>query len=382
MTPGSIEEYRRLACQSLPRFVFDYIDGGADHEDCLARNISDLQKIHLLPSCLRDTRALDTTIEVFGRRWAAPFGIAPTGLNGLIRPHGDVMLAKAAARAGLPFVLSTASNARLEAIHCAAPAGLNWLQIYVMSDRSISEQIVRRALKKDFGALVLTVDVPTNGNRRRDIRNGFRLPFRPGIRTLLSMARHPGWLLRMARHGVPAFVNLTEVEDATTAATLGAALLAREMDRGLVWESLSWLRRIWPGPLVLKGILHPDDARKAVHHGIDGLLVSNHGGRQLDAAPSTIAALAPIVDAIGARVPVFVDSGFRSGGDIVKALALGARAVFIGRPAVYGLAYGAEEGVTEVLTLLITELARTMTLLGAPTVHQIDRTHLVSQHTL
>ena len=292
------------------------------------------------------------------------------------------MLARAAARAGLPFVLSTASNARLEAIHSTAPTGINWLQVYVMSDRSISEQMVRRALERDFGALVLTVDVPTNGNRRRDIRNGFRFPFRPGIRTLLNMARHPGWLVRMARHGAPGFVNLTEVEDSTTAATLGAALLAREMDRGLVWESLSWLRRIWSGPLVLKGILHPDDARKAVHHGVDAILVSNHGGRQLDAAPSTVAALAPIVDAVGARVPVFVDSGFRNGGDIAKALALGARAVFIGRPAVYGLAYGAEEGVSEVLRLLMTELVRTMTLLGVPAVHQIDRTYLASQRTL
>jgi (S)-mandelate dehydrogenase len=381
MQPEEVECYRYIAQKRLPRFVFDYVDGGADREDCLTRNAADLQRVRLLPTCLRDTRSIDTSIEVFGRRWQAPVGIAPTGFNGLIRPNGDVILAKAAARAAIPFVLSTASNARLEAVRAAAPAGINWLQLYVMNDRTIAEQLVRRARNEGYGALVLTVDVPTNGYRGRDIRNGFGLPFRPGLRTLLNISRRPGWLLRIARHGVPHFVNLTESDDPSAAAKLAAALLAREMDRGLGWESLGWLRRLWDGPLLLKGILHPDDALRAVQNGIDGVIVSNHGGRQLDAAPSAFAALAPVIDAVGGRIPVFVDGGFRTGDDIVKALAVGARAVFIGRPALYGLACDAEAGVDGVLNLLAAQTIRTMILIGASCLRHIERKHLMADHT-
>lgn len=380
MDHGDVADYRRRARKSLPRFVFDYLDGGADREDCVARNTSDFQHVHLLPKRLRDTRAVDTSIEVFGCRWSAPIGIAPTGFNGLIRPNGDVLVARAAARAAIPFVLSTASNARLETVRAATPAGINWLQLYVMNDREIVEQLVRRARRENYGALVLTVDVPTNGNRRRDIRNGFAIPFRPGLRTMLNISRHPGWLLRIARSGMPRFVNLTAAQDGKAAAALGAALLSRELDRGLVWESLEWLRKLWDGPLLLKGILHPDDAIRATRHGIDGLIVSNHGGRQLDAAPSAFAALGPVVDAVAGRIPVFVDSGFRTGDDIVKALALGARAVFIGRPAIYGLACGAEQGVYAVVNLLLAEIVRTMILIGAPSVQHIDREHLMKGH--
>jgi (S)-mandelate dehydrogenase len=377
MPPGAVDDYRHRARTRLPRFVFDYIEGGADLEDCLARNVSDLRRVGLVPTCLRDTRTIDTSIEVFGCRWKAPVGIAPTGLNGLIRPDGDILLAKAAARAGIPFVLSTASNARLEAVSAATSGGINWLQLYVMNDRAIAEQLVRRARSENYNALVVTVDVPTNGNRRRDIRNGFGIPFRPGLRTLLNILTYPGWVLRIVRHGLPSFVNLTESQDKAAAAQLGAALLAREMDRGFVWESLGWLRDLWDGPLLLKGILHPDDANQAERQGIDGLIVSNHGGRQLDAAPSAFAALAPIIDAVGGRIPVFVDGGFRTGDDIVKALAVGARAVFIGRPALYGLACGAESGVDAVVSLLLAQIMRTMILIGAADVSQVDRKHLM-----
>ena len=249
MDPGDVADYRRMARKSLPRFVFDYLDGGADREDCVARNTADFRHVHLLPKHLRDTRIVDTSIEVFGCRWGAPIGIAPTGFNGLIRPNGDVLVAKAAARAAIPFVLSTASNARLETVRAATPAGINWLQLYVMNDREIAEQLVRRAKRESYGALVLTVDVPTNGNRRRDIRNGFGIPFRPSLRTMLNISRYPGWLLRIARNGMPSFVNLTASEDGNTAAALGAALLSRELDRRLVWESLEWLRTLWDGPL-------------------------------------------------------------------------------------------------------------------------------------
>lgn len=367
----NVEDHRRAAQRTLPRFVFDYVDGAAERNDCLRRNGDDLGRLVLLPRVLRDTAALDTRIEVFGDTWKHPFGIAPMGFNGLTRPGGDSILARAAAAAGLPFVLSTASNERLEKV--AAPRrGLNWMQLYVMRERSIAEQVVRRAKAAGYGALVLTVDVPVSGYRERDVRNGFRLPFRPSLATLANIALHPGWTWRVLRGGMPAFVNLAEREGADTLA-LQAALLSREMDRSLSWDCLDWLRRLWEGPLLIKGVLHPDDAREALARGIDGLVVSNHGGRQLDGAASTIGALARVLDAVEGRIPVFVDSGFRSGLDIAKALALGARAVFLGRPLLYGLANGGEAGAGAVLGLIAAELERAMVLSGASRVAALDR---------
>ncbi|WP_326526472.1 alpha-hydroxy acid oxidase [Dokdonella sp.] len=263
----------------------------------------------------------------------------------------------------MPFVLSTASNARIEAV--AQPnSSLNWLQLYVMRERSIAEQMVRRARLAGYGALVLTVDVPVSGYRERDVRNGFRLPFKPSPATLLNLALHPAWLMRFVASGMPAFVNLAEEEGADTL-KLQAALLSREMERSLTWESLAWLRRLWDGPLLIKGILHPGDAAKACSAGVDGLIVSNHGGRQLDGAISSVGALNGVLQAVDGRIPVFADSGFRSGLDVAKALALGAKGVFLGRPLLYGLAAEGAQGATAVLELIATELERAMTLAGA-----------------
>jgi len=322
----------------------------------------------LTPRVLRDTAAVDTSVEVFGRRWKHPIAIAPMGLNGLIRPQGDVHIARAAQRHGIPFIQSTASNARLEAV--AKEAAPPWLQLYVMGDRGMAEQLVRRAARAGSEALVLTVDVPVSGYRERDERNGFRLPFKPTLGTALEMLTHPAWLLRAALAGAPEFVNLSETEGKGSA-QVQAALLNRTMDRSMVWDSLQWLRSLWSGPLLLKGVLHPDDAAIALRHGVDGLIVSNHGGRQMDAAPAAITALPPVLDAVGGQVPVLVDSGFRSGTDIAKALALGAQGVLIGRPALYGLAVDGEKGVSAVLELLARELTRTMTLLGAAQVSDL-----------
>lgn len=359
----NVEDYRRLARRRLPQFVFEYVDGAAEDERCMRRNREALDAVSLLPQCLRDTTSIDTSIDVFGQTWRQPFAVAPTGFNGLVRPNGDLTIARAAAAAGVPFVLSTASNARLEEV--AQAGGTQWLQLYVMSDRSIAEQMVRRARLARYSALVLTVDVPISGYRERDVRNGFRLPFRPTPRTILNLCRHPAWLLRMATSGIPQFANLAESAEAADSPQVQAALLARAMDRSMVWESLAWLRQLWDGPLLVKGLLHHADARKAMQHGVDGIIVSNHGGRQLDAAPATMAVLPQIMEEVGSRMPVFVDSGFRRGSDVVKALALGARAVFIGRPLLYGLAADGEVGVSGVLKLFADEVARTMTLIGA-----------------
>lgn len=370
----SVEDYRRKARRVLPRFVFEYVDGAAEDERCLRRNREALDGIALLPQCLRDTTTIDTTVEVFGQTWKQPFAAAPTGFNGLLRPGGDVLIARAAANAGVPFVLSTASNARLEEV--AAAGGRQWLQLYVMSERRIAEQLLRRAKAHRFEALVLTVDVPVSGYRERDVRNGFRLPFRPTPRTLMNLCLHPGWLLRMGLAGMPQFANLAETEQEISSPKLQAALLSRAMDRTLAWESLAWLRGHWDGPLLIKGLLHHEDARRAQQAGVDGIIVSNHGGRQLDAAPATMAVLPRIIDTVGAQLPVFVDSGFRRGSDVIKALACGARAVFLGRPLLYGMAADGEAGAAAVLRLFSEEVLRTMILLGAENTREVGR-HLL-----
>ena len=359
------EDFRLEARRRLPRFVFDYVDGAAEDGECLRRNRSDLDTLTLTPRVLRDTTTVDTSVEVFGRRWEVPFGIAPTGLNGLVRPGGDGALATAAEKAGAPFVLSTASNMRLEDVRAGAADGVQWMQLYVMH-REMAQRIVQRAQRAGYQALVLTVDVPVSGYRELDVRNGFRMPFKPTARLAWDLLRHPRWSLRSARAGVPDFVNLTADGEAAGSASMQAALLARAMDRSLVWETLAWLRDHWHGPLLLKGVLSAQDARLALTHGVNGLIVSNHGGRQLDASPSAIAALPAVVDAVQDRMPVFMDSGIRRGSHIAKALALGATAVFVGRPVLFGLAAGGPAGVDAVLKSLTDELVRTMTLLGTP----------------
>lgn len=360
----TVNDWREAARRVLPRFVFEYVDGAAEDELGLVRNRDALDAVTLAPRVLRDTRQIDPSITLLGQTWAQPFGIAPTGLNGLLRPGGDLMGAAAAQAMGVPFVLSTASNERLEAVRVAAPNGQLWLQLYVMEDRRIAEQLLRRARLARFDVLVLTVDVAVSGLRERDVRNGFKLPFKPTPSLALDLLRHPAWSMRIAAGGAPKFANLVENPEARMSAQAQAALLARAMDRSLDWASLRWLRQHWDGPLILKGILHPDDARRAQEEGVDALIVSNHGARQLDLAPASITQLPAIVDAVHGRLPVLMDSGIRRGADVARALALGAQAVLIGRPVLYGLAVDGQAGVQHVLQTLAEELERTLVLLG------------------
>lgn len=366
----NIDDHRRRARRRLPRFVFDFIDGGAGDEACIRRNREALDAVTLTPRCLRDVSAVDTGVTLLGRRWSMPLAVAPTGFNGLIRPDADLALARAAAAAGVPFVLSTAANARLERVAEVAD-GMSWLQLYVMTERSITRQMVARARRAGIGALVLTVDVPVSGRRERDLRHGFRLPFRPPPATVLDICRHPLWLARMALAGMPGFPNLSEDETARRSPELDARLLGRALDRTLDWGALDWLRDQWDGPLLLKGVLHPEDAALAVERGIDGIIVSNHGGRQLDIAPASVAMLPGVAGAVAGRVPVLVDGGLRRGGDIARALALGADAVLAGRPLLYGLASDGERGARSVLATFAEELDNAMTLLGASTVGEL-----------
>lgn len=360
-----VDDFRDRARRRLPRWVFDYLDGGADAERTLDRNRAVLDGLALRPSALVDVSAVDTTTDFFGRPAAAPMAIGPTGLNGLLHHGGDIALARAAAQAGVPFVQSTASTTLLEDVARAVPDGDLWYQLYVLEDRSIARQLLRRARAAGFRVLVLTVDVPMSGKRRRDMRNAFRIPFRVTPRLALDCALHPGWSLDMLRHGAPEMVNLAEPGQVLSR-DAQAALLSRRMDLTLTWDDLEWLRDQWDGPFVLKGILNPADAARAADAGVDGIVLSNHGGRQLDGAVSALEVLPEVLAVTGGRMSVFVDGGVRGGTDIAKARALGADAVFLGRATLYGLAAAGEAGARDVLAVLEDELRRALTLLGCP----------------
>jgi (S)-mandelate dehydrogenase len=360
---GDVEAWRHRARSRLPRAVFDYVDGGAEAELALAANRRALDAVALVPRVLRDVSRRDTSMTLFGTRHALPLVIAPTGCNGLIHRDGDVLLARAAAAAGIPFALSTAANATIETV-ARATGTPPWFQLYV-TERALAERLVASADAAGCPVLMLTVDVPVGGKRLRDRRNGFALPLRWSPRLVADLACHPRWLVQM-RDGVPPFANL--------AAALGeadpqrqAGLLARNMDASFCWDDLSRLRARWPRTLVVKGILHADDARRALECGADGIVVSNHGGRQLDASPAPADVLPAIVDAVGGRLAVLADGGVRRGEDVLKLLALGADAVLLGRATLYGLAAAGERGVAAVLASLRDDLDRGMALCGAAT---------------
>jgi (S)-mandelate dehydrogenase len=358
-----VADWQAAARARLPRFVYDYLAQGAEDGSCMRRNRAELDAIELWPRVLHATVEVDTSVELFGRRWPMPAAIAPTGLNGLIRPGGDLALARAADQAGSVFCMSTAANASMEQVR-AAVAGVHlWLQLYVLSERALAEQMLSRARSAGVEALVLTVDVPVSGKREADLRNGFAVPLRPTLRLAADLICHPRWSIGQALGATLRMENLAPGNSAAPA--LQAALLSRGMDRSLDWAAVDWLRRLWDGPLLLKGILHADDARRAWQHGVDGVIVSNHGGRQLDAAPSSISALPAVVDAVGGRMAVLLDSGIRRGSDLARALALGASGVLLGRSALFGLAVAGEAGVSAVLRELAEEYQRTLILLGA-----------------
>lgn len=357
MTFLNVEEYRRKARRLLPRFVFDYLDGGSEDEVALKENRRAFEAIKMTPRLLNNVSVRDQSVEWFGQRLPMPIVIAPTGLNGLYRRDGDILLARAASRLGIPFTLSTASNNSIEDVAKASNGDL-WFQLYVMN-RDFADQLVDRALAADFSHLVLTVDVAMGGKRERDERNNFVMPFRFRPRTIADILCHPRWLWDVGRYGAPSMANLAT--DMVTDPNTQAALLSRKMDASFDWDDLKRLRDRWPRRLLVKGLLHPDDAKRAIALGVDAVVVSNHGGRQLDIAPAPIDAL-PRFSIVNA--PIIVDSGIRRGSDIVKAISLGASAVMIGRAALFGLAVGGEQGVVEVIELLRREIDRTQALLG------------------
>lgn len=368
---ASIDDLRILARRRLPRFAFDFIDGGAEDEINLRKNRDAFEAIELTPRYLRDISSIDTECELFGRNWSVPFGMAPVGCFNLAWPDADLMVARLAARVGMPHVISTASSTTLESIAEAANGNI-WFQLYVPRDHGMLDRLLQRVTSAGCDVLMVKVDVAQPGKRDRDIRSGLQVPFKPDMRIALDLLRHPNWALQTLVKGAPRFGNFT-AEEAGGATPSLAELQERSIAPDFTWDRLKRLRDRWNGPLLLKGILHPDDAALALEAGCDGIVVSNHGGRQADYGPASIAALPGIARTVSEKVPIILDSGVRRGSDIVKALALGASFVLAGRAFAYGAGAGGEEGCRRAFEILEQELRTTLGQLGRPQLAELDR---------
>lgn len=365
-TPVNLFDYRELARSRLPKIIFDYLEGGAGGEWSLSHNREIFERLVFRPKRLLDLSKRDISIVLFGKKYSAPIIIAPTGFNGVFWPDGDIALARAAERANIPFALSTASTTSIEDVASNA-GGDKWFQLYVLN-KALSQQLVERAKAAGYSKLVLTVDLGVDGLRERDSRNGFRLPLNVSASLLADGLMHPSWSLDFVRHGMPKVANFARRITSDTANQAGQ--MRRGLDASFSWKDLKWLRSIWPHELLVKGILRPDDAVRCVAEGADGVILSNHGGRQLGDAISPLQVLAETRSKI--TQPILIDSGFRRGADVVKAIALGANAVQLGRATLYGLAARGETGVTEVLNLICSEIDNTMAQIGCPSLADLS----------
>ncbi|HEY4164168.1 MAG TPA: alpha-hydroxy acid oxidase [Dongiaceae bacterium] len=375
----NIEAMRGLAQAKLPRPIFHFADGGAEDERTLRRNEAAFDDIAFLPRPLSGTAQRDLSIELFGRRLSMPVIIGPTGLAGLFWPDGERCAARAASAAGTAFCLSHASVCTLEEL-AGTGATPRWMQVFIFRDRGFTRELAERAAKAGYDALVLTIDNQLLGNRERDIRNGFTIPPRFKMTDLAAMALKADWLWRMRRDlKRVTFANYMRPGETADIKTL-AVRMSSLLDPSMTWADVDDLRKIWKGPLILKGVLHPDEARMAVDRGIDGIIVSNHGGRQLDGAAASLDALPGIVATVGGRVPILIDGGIRRGSDVVKALAMGAKACLVGRPQLWGLAVGGEAGVAQMLAIFRQEIDRVMGLCGVSEIAGITPDILFQTH--
>ncbi|WP_144113293.1 alpha-hydroxy acid oxidase [Paraburkholderia sp. BCC1886] len=380
MVYSNVADYREAARRVLPKFAFSYLEGGAENEITLRRNRAAFESLAFEPRVLCDVSNLDTRANLAGKTFAWPAVVGPTGLNGVFRWRADEWLARAAGAAGLPFVLSTASTSLLEDVRDASDGDL-WLQLYVQQDRRIAQNLMARAQAAGFSTLLLTVDTPVLGQRDDYARTGFRMPLRWTPRLVWDIVSHPRWAANVGPHGQPRLVNLSR------SAWLGAGLEDRmgtnthRMDQTLNWRDIAWLREHWHGKLWIKGVQSVADARQAFAHEVDGVVLSNHGGRQLDGARSPLDLLAQTVSEAPRSVDILVDGGVLRGSDIAKAVALGARGVLLGRAPLYGLAAAGEAGVRDVLAMLHAELQTCMRLLGCTDLASLTPALLASHAT-
>ena len=379
LVPATFADYRELSRRRLPRQLFDYIDGGSYQEVTLRDNAGDLDRLRIRQRVLHDVSRLDLSTSVLGERWAMPVAFAPVGLAGLMRRRGEVQAARAAEAAGVPFSLSTVGLCSIEEVAQASRTPF-WFQLYMMRDRGFVAELIARARQARCSALMLTVDLAYTGARYRDVRSGLAggLAFRGRLAVALDRMRRIGWVRDVALGGRP-LVFGTIASRLPNARSLPEFVdfVQANFDPSVTWKDVEWVRTQWGGPLVIKGVLEPEDAKMAADAGAQAIVVSNHGGRQLDSVPSTIVALPAIADAVGDRLDVIFDGGVRSGLDVVKAVALGAKGCLIGRAWVYALAALGEAGVTRMLQTIRKEIEVAMALAGVTSVSAIDRTLLV-----
>ena len=374
----TVADLRGLARKNLPKAVFEFIDGGAHDERTLNANMRDLERIGLVPRVLTDVSQRRQTAEILGQQFASPLILGPTGLSGLLWPDGDIATARATATAGIGYCLSTNSNCSIEQV---AERGRRdfWFQLYIQRDRAMVRSLLERAAAAGCHVLCVTVDLPIQGPRERDERNGFTVPPRLGLGNVFDYATRIGWLSRMATGPRITFANLERAGGEKSSLKTLVQHISAQFDQTVTWKDIDWLKSIWTGRMAIKGILSQHDARLAVEHGVDAVIVSNHGGRQLDGAPSAISALPGIVEAVDGRAEVLMDGGIRRGSDIVKAMALGARGCLIGRAGLYGLAASGESGVTRAIEILRKEIDITLALLGQPDITKLDRSVILPE---
>lgn len=362
---ANIGDLRLLARRRLPRGIFDYIDGGAEDEVAMARNSAAFQNYSFSPRVLRDVSAVDTSTTFLGQHLPYPIIFSPTGFTRIAHSDGELAVARVADRHGLPYCLSTLSTRSIEEV-AQVSNGHKWFQVYVWRDRELVKDMLARAQQQGYTAIMLTVDTAVLGRRERDVRRGFTLPPTLGLGTIVDGIRHPSWTWDFVRHDPITFANVSGYggSSAGTAVTL-SDFISDQFDPALSWSDIEWFRTHWSGHIIIKGIQSTEDAVRAQQAGVDAIALSNHGGRQLDGAPTPLDLLSPIADATNGELPLICDGGIRRGSDIVKALALGAQACTMGRSYLYGLGAAGEVGVERALTMLTSEMTRTMQLLGA-----------------
>ena len=373
---NNVADLRLMAKRRLPRPIFDYIDGGADDEVSLRRNVTAFERYELVPDVLNDVSAISTQTTIFGQPSRWPLMLSPTGLTRMFHDGAELSVARAAARHGLIYSLSTMGTTRLEAL-AQAHAGPKVFQIYIFKDRGLTAEFVARCKEAGFHGLTLTVDTPVAGNRERDRVSGLSLPPKMTLKSLLSFALHPFWSLPALTGSKFDLANVSHKIDALASGPMSLFdYIGGQFDRSVGWRDVEWLAREWNGPLAIKGVMTPEDSRRSIASGATGVMVSNHGGRQLDGAPAPVDQIEAVREAVGDGPDVICDGGIRRGSDVVKALALGATACSIGRPYLYGLAAGGEAGVDRVLTLLSDEFERTLTLAGVNDVASLTRRYV------
>ena len=383
VAPATVLDYRELARRRLPRQLFDYYDGGAYEEQTMRSNVGDLADILLRQVVMRDVSTREQATEVLGQQLAFPVVLAPVGLAGMSAPRAEVQAARAADRAGVPFIESTVSICGVEEV-ARATSRPPWFQLYVMRDRSYAEDLMSRAQAVGSPVLVLTIDLAVVGARHRDVRNamGATPSTAAKLRRGWDLASHPRWIRSVALGGKPlTFGNLEKAVPGASSPTAFREWVDAQFDPSVTWEDIAWVRENWPGKLVVKGVLDPEDARRAADAGVDGLVVSNHGGRQLDSVRSTVRALPDIAAAVGEEVEVLVDGGVRSGLDVVKMLALGARAALVGRAWVWAVAGAGEQGVRHMLAGLRSDIDVALALTGNTSVTGLDESSLLRPAT-